>query len=653
MAQNKYDRQVRLWGALGQRRLSEARVCLLGAGAAGTETLKNLVLPGVGHVTVVDAAAVGSADLACNFFVSRAHAGQPRARAALELLLEMNEDVRGEAIVRDPETLAAEDPGFFAARGFSLVVATQMSEAGLRRVAAACWEARVSLVALRCVGLLGALRLQAREHCVLDARLESIKPDLFAWRPFPALRAIADATDLAAGGRHEHSHIPFLVLLIKAIDAWRAASGVGAPAIGAAPLGHESATFSSNPSSLSSTSLSLSSSLPSPSLPSLLQPPPSSARKALVAVLESMRRPPDRDSDPSEENFDEAVSHGNSTAFLAGGPGPVPAGTRAVLEHEHASNLSSESPTFWFVVRALRDFVAAEGALPVSGVLPDMHSTTDAYTALQVAFRAKAEEDTANVLRRVEKLRAGAGLAPALAATAAATAAFTGSADDDVAMGRRGGGGGGGGGGGPPASAGGDVPLELLVPLLCRNSRQLRVMSMSPLDGELALPVAAEARSAIAAALDSVAEDVAGVGLDEEGEPTRELKLARQSAALWYLVLRAADRFSAERGGRAPGAGLPEGSDAALNADAAALWACVQALAAELGLDGKLPAHVFGPEHAAELVRAGGGEMHTVAAFMGGVASQEAIKLITGQFVPLDNTIVFNGVSGCTTVWRI
>jgi amyloid beta precursor protein binding protein 1 len=364
-----------------------------------------------------------------------------------------------------------------------------------------------------------------------------------------------------------------------------------------------------------------------------------------------MRRPPDRDSDPNEENFDEAVSHGNSTAFLTGGPGPVPAGTRAVLEHERASHLTAESPTFWFVARALRDFVAAEGALPVSGVLPDMHSTTEAYTALQVAFRAKAEEDAADVMRRVKQLRAGAGLVPALAATAAATAAFTGSAEDDVAMGGRSSG---GGASGPSASAGGDdAPLEVLVPLLCRNARQLRVMSLSPLDGELALPVAAEARSAIAAALDSVAEDVAGAGLDDEGEPTRELKLARQSAALWYLVLRAADRFSAVRGGRAPGAGLPEGSSAALNADAAALWACVQALAAELGLAGKLPAHVFGPEHAAELVRAGGGELHTVAAFMGGVASQEAIKLITGQFVPLDNTMIFNGAAGVSAVWRM
>ena len=55
---NKYDRQLRLWGAAGQKALAEAHVLLLGAGPAGTETLKNLVLPGVGRFTVVDDATV-------------------------------------------------------------------------------------------------------------------------------------------------------------------------------------------------------------------------------------------------------------------------------------------------------------------------------------------------------------------------------------------------------------------------------------------------------------------------------------------------------------------------------------------------------------------------------------------------------------------
>lgn len=44
---NKYDRQLRLWGPSGQKALMEADILLVNAGATGTETLKNLVLPGM------------------------------------------------------------------------------------------------------------------------------------------------------------------------------------------------------------------------------------------------------------------------------------------------------------------------------------------------------------------------------------------------------------------------------------------------------------------------------------------------------------------------------------------------------------------------------------------------------------------------------
>ena len=50
---NKYDRQLRLWGKHGQMALADAHIALVGAGATATETMKNLVLPGIGAFTVV------------------------------------------------------------------------------------------------------------------------------------------------------------------------------------------------------------------------------------------------------------------------------------------------------------------------------------------------------------------------------------------------------------------------------------------------------------------------------------------------------------------------------------------------------------------------------------------------------------------------
>lgn len=48
-----------------------------------------------------------------------------------------------------------------------------------------------------------------------------------------------------------------------------------------------------------------------------------------------------------------------------------------------------------------------------------------------------------------------------------------------------------------------------------------------------------------------------------------------------------------------------------------------------------------------EVVRYGAGELHVVGAFMGGVAAQEAIKVVARQFLPATGTIIYNAVH-CT-----
>lgn len=101
---DKYDRQLRLWGAHGQvrcetrvlllqlllqrwlilcrqRSLNAARILLLNCGPTGSEALKNLVLPGCGRITVCDPHRVAARDLGNNFFVTQADIGRPRAQA--------------------------------------------------------------------------------------------------------------------------------------------------------------------------------------------------------------------------------------------------------------------------------------------------------------------------------------------------------------------------------------------------------------------------------------------------------------------------------------------------------------------------------------------------------------------------------------------
>ncbi len=56
-------------------------------------------------------------------------------------------------------------------------------------------------------------------------------------------------------------------------------------------------------------------------------------------------------------------------------------------------------------------------------------------------------------------------------------------------------------------------------------------------------------------------------------------------------------------------------------------------------------------DYIVEFCRYGGKEIHSIAAFIGGIASQEVIKLITHQFQPVNNTLLYHaGASKTTTI---
>lgn len=98
--EKRYDRQLRLWGASGQVALEESHILLVnnGSGVTGVETLKNLVLPGIGQFSIQDSRVVNEADLGVNFFLEEQSLGRFRAAETTRLLMELNPDVRGHYI---------------------------------------------------------------------------------------------------------------------------------------------------------------------------------------------------------------------------------------------------------------------------------------------------------------------------------------------------------------------------------------------------------------------------------------------------------------------------------------------------------------------------------------------------------------------------
>lgn len=54
-----------------------------------------------------------------------------------------------------------------------------------------------------------------------------------------------------------------------------------------------------------------------------------------------------------------------------------------------------------------------------------------------------------------------------------------------------------------------------------------------------------------------------------------------------------------------------------------------------------------------ELVRGGGSDLPNTAAFLGGLASQEIIKVITNQYIPIDNYCIIDLIKSTTTVLKM
>lgn len=92
LASGRFERFERIawWD---QRRLREARVLVVGAGALGNEVLKNLSLLGVGHVAVADMDCVEESNLARSVLFRPSDAGRPKAAAAAAAAQEIYADM--------------------------------------------------------------------------------------------------------------------------------------------------------------------------------------------------------------------------------------------------------------------------------------------------------------------------------------------------------------------------------------------------------------------------------------------------------------------------------------------------------------------------------------------------------------------------------
>ncbi|KZL75492.1 Nedd8-activating enzyme E1 regulatory subunit (ThiF family protein), partial [Colletotrichum tofieldiae] len=367
--EKKYDRQLRLWAASGQAALESANILLVnsGSGTVGVETLKNLVLPGIGKFTIADDAVVNEADLGVNFFLDESHIGKPRAQSCTELLLELNPEVQGDWYPRDSEALDLQHI-LDGPNPFTIILYTLPTKPeDLKTLESYSREHKTPLIAIHSVGFYSyfSIRLPG-VYPIVDTHPDATSTtDLRLLAPWEELEAFAEemTKDIDNLDSHDHGHLPFVVILLHYLKVWKASHD------GAAPSNYkEKVEF----------------------------------RKI---VAEATRTD---NAEGGEENFEEAVAAVLKTIL----PPSLPAAVKQVFEYKHTSDKEAKS-SFWVIADAVREFYEKHQCLPVPGGIPDMKAQSSVYIKLQNIYKAKARKDAAEVLDSVRQKPGGEGVDPA------------------------------------------------------------------------------------------------------------------------------------------------------------------------------------------------------------------------------------------------
>ncbi|KAI9756909.1 MAG: hypothetical protein M4579_003663 [Chaenotheca gracillima] len=586
--EKRYDRQLRLWAASGQAALEEAHVVLVnsGCGVVGIETLKNLVLPGIGHYTVIDSEKVTEQDLGVNFFLDKNSIGESRAKICCELLRELNPDVRGDHTADSLDHhLNALGSGLLKSATLIILTAPIVSST-TKSISIFAEHNSIPLLFLHSIGFYSSFSISLPSAFpIVDTHPDPTSTtDLRLLDPWPELSALVkEKTDrLETLSDHDHGHIPYVVLLLNYLGKWREAHNGNNPG-----NYKEKTEFRS-------------------------------------FVAEGARRD---NAEGGEENYDEAIA----AVLKSLNPSSLSSAVREVFESEECRNLRPDSPSFWIITSAIAEFYSQHECLPLSGSLPDMKAQSADYIRLQHTYKDKARKDYTEVLKKVRaKERTLDQQAPYL---------------DQ----------------GPPKSSGSSGRSHLAqsrnaieekeVEAFCKGAGFVKLIRGKPIQ---------------------VPDENGKVTWDKTGKSARQELSDPESLLPLHIVILAYDIFCNESTSRSQS--RPEGrpftppglSPINVESDTSTLTELAKGICkdlfAEAGTD-ILHEVEYNDDYAglwdrfsqlaAEIVRAGGSELHNISALTGGMAAQEVIKVITKQYVPVNNTCLFDGIKSKSQVVNV
>ncbi|KAI1103903.1 hypothetical protein F4804DRAFT_308843 [Jackrogersella minutella] len=367
--EKKYDRQLRLWAASGQAALESANILLVnsGAGTVGVETLKNLVLPGIGKFTIADDAIVNEADLGVNFFLDESCLGKLRSECCTKLLQELNPEVKGEWLPKSEGTLDL-DTALRASPIFTLIIYTHpITKDLLSVIESYASQHKTPIVGIHSVGFYSYFRIHLPgTFPIVDTHPEVDKTtDLRLLNPWPELVEFSQnmTKDIDALEDLEHGHLPYVVILLHYLEEWRHSHG------GQNPISYDDKTAFGK------------------------------------FVLSKART---NNPEGGEENFQEAAVAINKNIKAP----ELEPGVQELFNHQISDENELQS-TFWIIAKAIETFYRKHGCLPLPGALPDMKAQSSVYVKLQSLYKEKARKDAYEVLETARAISSGKGVDPA------------------------------------------------------------------------------------------------------------------------------------------------------------------------------------------------------------------------------------------------
>jgi len=256
-------------------------------------------------------------------------------------------------------------------------------------------------------------------------------------------------------------------------------------------------------------------------------------------LFEKMRRTPD------EENFNE----GAKAVLKLLTKTQVPTNVKEILQSPKIMNLSPSTNIFWFLARALHDYLndpLSEGLLPLRPNLPDMTADSASYVELTKIYRDRAARD----LDRFRSILSDLCQASQI-----------------------------------------EMPDYSTITNFCNNIPNMKVMNQNG-DSD--------------ADYDDLLQDP-------------------EALCILNLVFDAFLKFKQENC-RFPG----DCDDSELESDKQNILSSINRNIAE--------------PYVEELLRSAGLELHSIASYLGGISAQEVIKILTSQYVPIDNCLFYDGI---------